>query len=500
MKKLFLTMFMLLLTLGLVACTDTTNPNDDNNDNDDNDDITRTITLSYADWGDQDFNQRMIDLFEAAHPNVEVTLRTDIEGTGEAFTGNLVLAAQAGILPDVYVTDNVPTVVNSGLTLDTAQYWDADPDTALVYENIAQTAVYNNKRLALPSFQFLKGIMINLDIFEAANLTTVEGQYRIDNDGYPVKDWTFDEFVNIAKAITNFTGNPADTVVGLDTWYGTPDFQQVWPMMNDADVMYDTWDGTEFNYNSADWIYAMQEKVELQALTNGTLVGRYPASIVDAMAEETYDGRYDFLYQYLIQTGYGAMDIEGSWQFWVINDAAANDINLGFWPYPSGTAGLFPPTILDYICVSSQTDYPEMAYELAKWMSFGSDGWDARLTLLETDRDEAIANSEIPPFLDRFPVADYAGIWTRVEALVEGVEGIDAIFNRIEYSKPDLDKWLPGYKDFWAWVNDPVNNPYSWEALLAAGPSAVATFAVEWEAAANRIVQAQITTLGQDPE
>ena len=496
-------MFLLFITLGLVACTDTTDPDNNDDDNNGDDNPTGTISLSYADWGDQAFNQRMIDLFEAAHPNVEVTLRTDIAGSGDAFTGNLVLAAQADFLPDVFVTDNVPTVVNSGLTLDTAQYWDADPDTALVYDNIASTAVYNGHRLALPSFQFLKGIMINLDIFEAANLTTVEGQYRIDNDGYPVKDWTFDEFVNIAKAITNFTGDPADTVIGLDTWYGSPDFQQVWPMMNDADVLYDTWDGSSFHYTSADWISAMQEKVDLQELTDGTLQGRYPASIVDAIAAEqeagTYDGRYDFLYEYIIQTGYGAMDIEGSWQFWVINDAASNDIDLGFWPYPSGSAGLFPPTILDYICVSSQTDYPEMAYELAKWMSFGSDGWEARLTLLEADRADAIADGDVPPFLDRFPVANYPGVWTRVEALVEGIEGIDAIFDRIEYAKPDLDKWLPGYKDFWAWVNNPEND-YGWEALMAAGSSSVATFAVEWQAAANQIVQEQMASLGQESD
>ena len=58
--------------------------------------------------------------------------------------------------------------------------------------------------------------MINLDIFEEANLTTVEGQYRIDNDGYPVKDWTFEEFVNIAAAIKDFDlGTPADAMSPL---------------------------------------------------------------------------------------------------------------------------------------------------------------------------------------------------------------------------------------------------------------------------------------------
>lgn len=490
MKKIVSLLMVLILGFVLVACggddpLDPTGP-------------VQTIQLSYADWGDPEFNQKMIDAFEVKYPNIKVTLRTDIEGSGEAFTGNLITAAQAGLLPDVFATDNVPTIINAGLTLDVAQYWDADEDTDSVYDNVASTGVYNDHRFAVPSFQFLKGIMINLDIFEEANLTTVEGKYRIDNDGYPVKDWTFEEFIEVSKAIKNFEINPADdtlvdpanTVVGLDTWYGSPDFQQVWPMMEDENVQYDTWDGTQFNYTSDDWVYAMEQKVAMHQLTNGT-TARFTTEVYDANT---------ILQQYLIQFGVGAMDIEGSWQFWVLNEAKeTSDINLGFWPYPSGDAGLFPPTILDYQAVSSQTDYPEEAYLLAKWMTFGEEGWEARLDLLEADFDEAEAAGETPMYLDRFPVADYPGIWDRVYDLVDGIEGIDYTFNRIEYAKPDLDKWLPGYKDFWAWVNDP-ENPYNWESLVTAGPQAVETYAVQWENKANEIVQGQLETLGSDTE
>lgn len=488
MKKIVTLLMVLITGFILVACgddepTDPTGP-------------VQTIQLSYADWGDADFNQKMIDAFEEKYPHIDVQLRTDILGTGEAFTGNLITAAQGDVLPDVFATDNVPTVINAGLTLDLAQYWDEDPDTDLVYDNVALTGVYNGKRYAVPSFQFLKGIMINLDIFEAANLVTVDGKYRIDNDGYPVKDWTFEEFVEIAKAIKNFEVNPEDstlvdpasTVVGVDTWYGTPDFQQVWPMMEDENVQYDTWDGTEFHYTSDDWIYAMEQKVAMHQLTNGTTT-RFNQDVFDANP---------ILQQYLIQFGVGAMDIEGSWQFWVLKEAKeASDINLGFWPYPSGDAGLFPPTILDYQAVSSQTDHPEEAYLLAKWMTFGQEGWEARLDLLEADYDAAVAAGETPLYLDRFPVADYPGVWDRVYDLVDGIEGIDYIFNRIEYAKPDLDKWLPGYKDFWAWVSDP-ENPYNWENLVTAGPTAVETYAVEWEKKANEIVQGELARLGTE--
>ena len=447
------------------------------------------VTLSYADWGNQEFNQRMIDLFMEKYPHITVELRQDITGSGAAFTGNLITAAQAGLLPDVFATDNVPTIINAGLTLDVAEYWDEDADADLVYENIALAGVYNGKRYAVPSFQFLKGILMNLNIFENANLSSVEGKYRIDNDGYPVKDWTFSEMIEISKAIKNFDlVNKENLVVGLDTWYGAPDFQQVWPTMQNASTQYDTWDGEEFHYNSESWIEAMQAKVALHQLTDGTTT-RFDDVVREA--EENPELR-----TYMIQEGYAAMDIEGSWQFWVLKDAIDNrDFELGFWPYPQGEAGLYPPTILDFQAVSSQTQHPEEAYLLAKWMTFGQEGWEARLSLLEADRDEAIEEGLTPNFLDRFPVADYPGVWDRVEGLVDGIQGIDAIFDRIQYSKPDLDKWLPGYKDFWAWVYDPENS-YNWDSLVLAGSTAVPTYAVQWEAKVNELVSTQLTTLG----
>ncbi len=480
MKKIALLLVTAVLALGLVAC----------GGGGDNPPITQKIALTYADWGDQEFNQKMIDKFMEAYPDIEVTLRSDISGSGAEFTGNLVDAAQAGILPDVFATDNVPTIVNAGLTLDVANLWDADADAALVYDNIASTAVYNGHRYAVPSFQFLKGIMINLDIFEAANLSTTD-DYRIDNNGYPVKDWTGEEFVAIADAIHNYSPDePENLVVGLDTWYGSPDFQQVWPMENNANVLYDTWDGTQFNYTSADWISAMQAKVELSQTTDG-IVTRYPEGDLELYPET--------LGTYLIQTGYGAMDIEGSWQFWVINDAAERGINLGFWPYPSGTTGeLYPPTILDYQAISAQTSHPEEAFLLAKWMTFGQDGWKARLDILEEQKEEALALGENYTFLDRFPIANYPDVWDRVDDLVDGIEGIDYTFDRIENAKPDLDKWLPGYKDFWAWVNDPENNPYSWDSLVTAGPNAVPTYAEEWNTKINQLVSEAMANLGSD--
>lgn len=479
MKKYLAIIFTFALALLLVACKDDNGKGSN----------TGKVVLSYADWADPVFNRKMLDAFEEKYDHIEVQLRTDIMGSGQEFTGNLIDAAQGGLLPDVFVTDNVPAVVAPGLTRDVSSFWDNDEDADLVYEFMASTAIYNNKRFALPSFQFFKGIMINLDIFANANLTTVDGKYRIDDDGYPVKDWTFSEMIEIAKAIKNISSDPNETVAGLDTWYGRPDFQQVWPMMQEENVMYDTWDGEKFNYNTKNWIDALAASVSLHQLTDGTTT---------RFTEEQLE-QYPHLAGYLIQTGIGAMDIEGSWQFWVIQDAKENDINLGFWPYPRAEAGgtLYPPVVLDYLSVSSQTEHPEEAYLLAKWMSYGRDGWNARINLIKEQNAELVAEGKPVSYLDRFPVADYPEVWSEVETLTDGIEGITEIFDNIENSKPDVDKWLPGYREFWSWVNEDAENPYNWDSLEAQGPSAAATFAVEWEKKINQIVKDAFEELGK---
>ncbi|MCR1808789.1 ABC transporter substrate-binding protein [Haploplasma modicum] len=476
MKKNILLIMTFIFTLLLVACNGGGNKN------------KNKISLSYADWNaDIDTTREMIEEFEKEYPHITVELRTDIAGHGETFTNNLVDAAGAGILPDVFATDNVPVIAEKGLTLDVAKYWDNDDDAKLVYEFMQNTAIYGQRRYAIPSFQFLKGIMINLDIFENSGLKTND-KYRIDSStGYPVKDWTFSEFIEIAKAIKNFPGNDENTVIGLDTWYGAPDFNQVWPMMTNPDFMYDTWDGEKFNYTHKSWIDATKMKMELHKLTDGT-TNRYEEGILE---------EFPFLDAYIIETGYGAMDIEGSWQFNIIQTAKERDINIGFWPYPrpaEGQGTFFPPVILDYLAISSATEHPEEAYLLGKWMSYGRKGWEARIEIFENKRAEEFEEGKPMSLLDRYPVANYPEIWDKIDPLVEGIEGIQETFLHIHNGKPDIDKWMPGYRDFIRWMQDP-DNPNNFDLMTEQGPQTAELIAPIYNKKINELFKESLDKL-----
>jgi multiple sugar transport system substrate-binding protein len=455
MKKWFMLVLSLTLVLTIAACGGSETPDDnddpDNPGNGGNDNPTEEIVLSYADWGDPEINQALIDAFMVEYPNIRVELRQDITGAGAEFTGNLLNAQAAGVLPDVFAIDNVPTGLANGMLLDVTEFWDADPDTDLIYPNIAETAVYEGKRFALPSFQFIKGIFMNITLFETYNIPL------------PDKDWTYDEFVDIARQIRQAGKN--DYVYGIDPWFGALDFESIWPTQDFADVGYNTWDGSQFNFTSQAWIDAYNDKLDLMG---ENVVAAYTEEEMAAIGEDTWPW----------YAGLIGMKIDGSWNMWMVDDMYNdNNIEVGFWPYPGGDAGQFPPTILDYQVVSSQTEHPEEAYLLAKWMTFGRQGWLERLDIMSERGDL---------YLDRYPVADYPEVWDEAMGFINYVEGLRESVELFEFSKPDVDKWLPGYKQFWEWVGNEENDYYT---KIDAGLVTPEVFASEWEDQINDMVE-----------
>ena len=440
MKKLMLLTMLVMLGLTMAACAGGNGGGGSKGD----------IILSYADWGDQELNQALIDAFMEENPHIQVELRKDITGAGETFTGNLLNAQAAGVLPDVFAIDNVPTGYSNGMLLDISEYWDADPDTDLVYPNIQDTAVYGEGRYAIPSFQFIKGIYINMTLFENYNIPL------------PDKDWKYDDMVDLAIQIRQAGQN--DIVYGIDPWFGDLDFASIWPTQDFEDVGYNTWDGEQFNFTSDAWIEAFEARNDL-----------YDQDVVSGFTEEEMEILGDVWPWF---NGNIGMRIDGSWNLWMIEDMMdENNIEVGFWPYPGGDAGQFPPTILDFQVVSSQTDHPEEAYELAKWMTFGKEGWMTRLDLMEEREMD---------YLDRFPIADYPEVWDRTTEYMNYVEGLQESIDLLDYSKPDVDKWLPGYKTFWEWVDSEENDYWT---RINEGLISPSSFAPEWEAKINELVQ-----------
>lgn len=368
---------------------------------------------------------------------------------------------------DVFINENISESIRYGLDLSTL--WINDLESKDVFKYLADAGLYSEKRFLLPMPQELKGIMINLDIFKSRNLTS-NSNFRIDQDGYPVKDWTLNEFIEIAKAIKDFDLSKENYydenyVLGLDTWYGFPDFHHIIPGCNSSEISYNSWNGTNFEFTNELWKSAMALSLEIHSLEDGT---------VTTLSNRIMNDHPE-LNQHHILNGTAAMDIEGSTQFWVINEAKENGINLGFWPYPSGSEGFYPPSMLDYLGVNKNTKHIQESYILAKWLSYGTEGYNS---LIEFQQDRY-------QYISHFPVSSDPDTMLKLKQKFTTIQGLEFILSNLENSKPDLSKMIPGYMDFIRWTFE--YHSYS-QMELRENPSMLDDFALNWELKAKEII------------
>ncbi len=405
-----------LMAVVLVGCGD-----------DSNSGLSGTITLTYASWGDDNLDQKLIEEFEKTHENVKVMKDTSIGGTGNVFTKNLVTAAQSNMLPDVFITDSVPSMIENGLVLDVAKYWDADEDAKKVYPNIASTAVYNGKRLAIPSFQYIKGMLVNKTLLEnvGANI--------------PDYSWKFTEFKEMCETYKGTTLENGHIVQGVNGFApngtATLGFEQIMPCQDSDTLLYDAYDGEKFNYEDELWIKYRAETDYF-----------FAEGLVDQLSAEDKAEIYGNESAYPFGEGDVLFGIEGSWNIQsVTNDLLNKGCIVDFYPFPAGKEQKIP-VILDYICVSSQTKAPDLAYEFAKFMSYGYDGWTARIK----------ASNELKLLITGYPTADYPEIWTDIKASIDSAKypGLLKNIDLLGTGVPDCDKWMPGYGSFWTWVDE----------------------------------------------
>lgn len=372
------------------------------------------ITLKYASWEDKEIVDAMLKAFTEKYPNITVEKDESINGN---WTDALANAASAGKLPDAFIVENVPTAVQNEWLLDLREYWNKDKDAKSVYPNVAQTSVYNNKRFAVPTSQSIMGVFVNKTLLQKSNIPI------------PSYNWTFEQMIDIAKKVSN----PSKNTYGLCGAWGNLSFDEHLPMINSDKVGYNTFDGAKMNFNAKDWIDGYNLKLELRR--TGVEEKMTAAQKKEVFGDEN---------AWPTMKGNVALSIDGSWNLGWLPKALqeANAGEMDFYPYPAGKAGQRMPVILDYAGVSATTKHPEAAYELLKWMTYGKDGWEKRLEVYKQLNKDVAA----------FPVADYKEVWDKIPAMLK-TEGAKEAVKLLSKAVPDINKWVPGWREYNAWLD-----------------------------------------------
>jgi len=380
------------------------------------------VTITYAAWNlgsvdNLNLERLMLDAFEDRYPwiTVEVVERPkvpDTTGTSEVDQNwNEFLAARAtrGMLPDVYFTDSTETIIMNNWARNMADIAYDDPEFMNISADIREAANYGGKLMALPYAVYYFGYYINKDIFDLANSDA------------PVFDDTFAEFLLKIQDVANHNvsnGTGTGGVVGIDRmleWY---------PSQLSDDLGWFTYDGNQVHLDGAEFEATLDLYQDLMTETG---------YIVDAMAPE------DQLAAFGTSNTWEASQLAAFWNYTpIIGSMTEYDFDVDFIGTP-GTADTHKiPVVLDLMGISSQTDHPEEAYLLAKWMSFGKEGYQKRIEFSTSDDYEDLDPLNMTPLQPDKDLLDaFFGIYDTFVELRKVVEYDDYII--------EPNKYVPGY-------------------------------------------------------
>ena len=194
--------------------------------------------------------QKIVDAYNAAHPNVHVT--TTYVNSDKALT-KVQAALQGDEQPDIayqYGT-NMPAVASSAKAVDlTSRVQDADFNWDDFYPGERAAATVDGKVMGIPALVDNLAVVYNKDLFKQAGLSA------------PGPDWTWDEFVNDAKAISNPAGNVFGVAFPADGSETTVWEYEAMLWAAGGEILNS--DNTQAAFNSAEGVRAMTVLQQLQ--------------------------------------------------------------------------------------------------------------------------------------------------------------------------------------------------------------------------------------------
>ena len=173
------------------------------------------VTLRLFLWTPADelaANQELVTQFESSHPNLHVELMNQ-PGHGSAAMQKLMTMTAGGDAPDVVSLHGAYFVpfASKGLLEELAPYLEKDSELkeASFHPGLIELSKYDGKLYSLPRYSSVYCIFYNKDLFDAAGID------------YPKDDWTWDDYLKAAKALTvdtNGDGKPDQYGAAIDFW------------------------------------------------------------------------------------------------------------------------------------------------------------------------------------------------------------------------------------------------------------------------------------------
>ncbi len=321
------------------------------------------ITLTYWFWHDIEINKELKKEFENLYPNITIEL---IQMDVGSSSNELYALAVSGKLPDCFWILGSPDVyISKGYLFDMSLLWKYDPESKNVIKGINEFKLgyYGTEsKWTTPVKFFPTTAFLNLDVFNR------------NDEEMPDMDWDWNEFEATVERMTMKDKIDDKHVFGTTsgvsviTWY---------PLAADKNCMGEFgWNGTQFDMEN--WAYGMNLEAKWIQNENKPKYLGYDGA-------EQLEEKYGEEVWYPEEIGYSAIHCDHwwNWEDYYVTNRWIEDNKVIFVPYmmpheEPAKDGNYLAT-MDMGAISATTKYPREAYELLKFMTWGSEGWKYKL-------------------------------------------------------------------------------------------------------------------------
>ncbi|RME09138.1 MAG: sugar ABC transporter substrate-binding protein [Ardenticatenia bacterium] len=281
----------------------------------------------------------VIEEFEQLHPNIKIELE-NIGSSSEYYTKLQTMVA-GGTPPDVFypATHVAYAYAFKGAIRPVQDFIERDGIDLNAYEQqVLDLYKLNGEVYCLPIDTAALVVFYNKTLFDEAGVP------------YPQEGWTWDDFLQTAKALTKDVDGDGQT-----DQFGVDVFRNYWPMMVWSNTGHGLFD--DLRHPTKFLVASDPKAVEsIQWIADLTLVhGVMPS---DEQRADISD---------LFAAGKAAMQIVGHWR---VPRYLAAEIDFDFAPLPIGDFGQ-PVNRADGSCfaISAQSKHPEEAWEFVKFLA-----------------------------------------------------------------------------------------------------------------------------------
>jgi len=355
---------------------------------------TKTI-VTFASWNlgtveQNNLFRRRLDAFNEQSETIEVQI---VEYTGN-YDEFLATQAAAGTFPDVFMSGNIPNHIIMGYAGDITAEAQMDSEWENLPVSLRDAITYDGKIYAVPAALNYLGYYANLDLIEETGTLT----------DFTTLGFTYQNWIDAIENATDTTKLDGTSTAGLNH---PADLFNWLPAILDAEsatplgIGHAGLAGSEFLYNSQPVKDALAAAGSI--MTNGWASESFDNTDPDAEGPllSPRVTRFGANHWVAFNNGQLAFQWDGTWG---AQSRATAATNAGFDVQFIGVPGSKVVGVSDFYGISKTAENKAAAFEVAKWMTFGTDGINEMFNIVETAVPDTV-NGEVALGISGLPIS-----------------------------------------------------------------------------------------------